>query len=54
VIFSVRLGDLESTVESDEDMTPEQSEDYLGRCSRVVVRMYAALPDPTPTAPDGE
>lgn len=54
MIFSVRLDALEAAVESSDEMTPEQAEDYLVRCSRVIANLYAALPDPTPAPTDGE
>ena len=54
MIFTVRLGAIEADVESEDDMTPEQSEDYLNRCSRVVTKIYEQLPDAEPATTDGE
>ena len=48
MIFRASIGELNVLLDDemvDERPTPEQAEDYLGRCVRSVVKMYDAMPD---------
>ena len=48
MIFRASIGDLNVLLDdemTEERPTPEQAEDYLGRCVRGVVKLYEAMPD---------
>ena len=49
MIFQCSIGDLTSTIETDEHVTPECALDYLNRCADAVHRIFTAIPDDAPT-----